>query len=75
MQAFDPEAMEEVARIYGDKERLQRVGSADETLENADAKDRYDGQVIWFQPPKLYQPKVLEEKGIAYYAIGRSKAG
>jgi len=37
VQAFDPEAMEETARIYGDKEGLQLVDSVDATLENADA--------------------------------------
>ena len=37
VQAFDPEAMEEAARIYANTEGLMLVGSMDETLENADA--------------------------------------
>jgi len=37
VRAFDPEAMEEAARIYADTEGLALVDSMDETLENADA--------------------------------------
>jgi len=90
VQAFDPEAMEETARIYGDKEGLQLVNSVDETLNNADAlivvtewknfmspdfdllKEKLADSVI-FDGRNLYQPEVLEEKGIAYYAIGRGR--
>ncbi len=89
VQAFDPEAMEEAARIYGDKEGLRLVGSVEETLENADAlvvvtewknfwspdfdllKEKL-GDAVIFDGRNLYQPEVLKEKGIAYYAIGRS---
>lgn len=90
VQAFDPEAMEETARIYGDKQGLQLVKSVDETLNNADAlivvtewknfmspdfdllKQKLADAVI-FDGRNLYQPEVLEEKGIAYYAIGRGR--
>ena len=37
VQAYDPEAMEEAARIYPDKAGLTLCGSAYETLEGADA--------------------------------------
>ena len=88
VQAYDPEAMEEAARIYGDKAGLKLVESIDETLENADAlvvvtewknfwspdfdmlKEKLSDAVI-FDGRNLYQPEVLAEKGITYYAIGR----
>ncbi len=91
VQAFDPEAMEETARIYGDKKGLRLVESMEETLENADAlvvvtewknfwspdfellKEKLSDAVI-FDGRNLYQPEVLEEKGIAYYAIGRGRS-
>jgi len=90
VQAYDPEAMEETARIYGDKEGLQLVDSIDATIESADAliivtewkaflspdfdvlKQKLSDAVI-FDGRNLYQPEVLEEKGIAYYAIGRGR--
>jgi len=37
VQAFDPEAMEETARIYGDQSGLSLCSSADQALEGADA--------------------------------------
>ena len=91
VQAFDPEAMEEAARIYGVNEGLQLVNSVNETLENADAlvvvtewknfwspdfdvlKTKLKDAVI-FDGRNLYQPEVVEEKGIAYYAIGRGRS-
>ena len=37
VQAFDPEAMHEAARVLGEREGLSMVSSANEALENADA--------------------------------------
>ncbi len=37
IQAFDPEAMEETQRIYGDRDDLQLVGTKEAALKNADA--------------------------------------
>jgi UDPglucose 6-dehydrogenase len=37
VQAYDPEAMEEVHRIYGDKAQLKLCASRDEALQGADA--------------------------------------
>ena len=37
VRAYDPEAMEETRRIYGEREGLQLCRSSDETLEGADA--------------------------------------
>lgn len=37
VQAYDPAAMEEAARIYGNKKQLKLCASADEALEGADA--------------------------------------
>lgn len=90
VQAFDPEAMEEAARLYGNTKGLTLVDSIDETLENADAlvvvtewknfwspdfdmlKIKLNDSVI-FDGRNLYQPDVLHEKGITYYAIGRGQ--
>lgn len=90
VQAYDPEAMEEAGRIYGQKPGLELVNSIAESLENADAlivvtewknfwspdfdelKAKLNDAVI-FDGRNLYQPEILEEKGIAYYAIGRGR--
>jgi UDPglucose 6-dehydrogenase len=37
VQAFDPEAMQETQRIYGDQEGLQLCGTKEQALKNADA--------------------------------------
>lgn len=37
VQAYDPEAMDEAKRIYGDRDDLRLVDSAEAALENADA--------------------------------------
>ena len=37
VQAFDPEAMEEIQRIYGVKDNLTLVGTKEAALKNADA--------------------------------------
>jgi UDPglucose 6-dehydrogenase len=37
IQAFDPEAMDEAKRIYGNKSGLTLAGSADAALQGADA--------------------------------------
>ena len=37
MQAYDPQAMEETARIYGPREDLTLCKSAESALQNADA--------------------------------------
>jgi UDPglucose 6-dehydrogenase len=37
IQAFDPEAMEEAKRIYGDKEGLNLVETSEAALQGADA--------------------------------------
>ena len=37
VQAYDPEAMEEAQRIYGDREDLALCGTEEEALEGADA--------------------------------------
>lgn len=89
VQAFDPEAMEEAARIYGDKKGLVLVDSIEKTLVDANAliivtewknfwspdfdllKEKLSDTVI-FDGRNLYQPDILKEKEITYYAIGRT---
>ena len=42
VQAFDPEAMEEAQRLYGDRDDLTLCGTKEATLRDADALDRAD---------------------------------
>jgi len=89
VQAYDPEAMEEAARIYKDEPGLKLVNSANAALENADAlcivtewkefwmpdfdyiKSKLSHPVI-FDGRNIYDPVLMREKGLEYYAIGRS---
>lgn len=89
VQAFDPEAMKEAARIYGNREGLILVDSIEKTLVGANAliivtewknfwspdfdllKEQLSDTVI-FDGRNLYQPEILKEKEITYYAIGRT---
>ena len=90
VQAYDPEAMEEAARIYKDEPGLKLVKSANAALENADAlcivtewkefwMPDFDhikstlGDAVIFDGRNIYDPGLMDEKGIKYYAIGRSK--
>ena len=91
VQAFDPEAMEEGQRIYGDREQLALVGTKESALKGADAlvictewsqfrapdfamiASALSHQVI-VDGRNLYDPKLLKEKGFAYYGIGRGES-
>jgi UDPglucose 6-dehydrogenase len=86
VQAFDPEAMEHVRSIYGDK--VTFVSSATKATENADAlliatewttfrspdfdmlKDNLKDEVI-FDGRNLYDTSTVRNKGLTYYSIGR----
>jgi len=88
VQAFDPEAMEETTRIYGQRTELALCASADQALEGADAlvivtewsefrspnierlKQQLKAGVI-FDGRNLYDPKIIRDAGLTYYAIGR----
>jgi UDPglucose 6-dehydrogenase len=86
VQAFDPEAMENVKALYGDK--VNFVSSATKATENADAlliatewttfrspdfdmlKDNLKDDVI-FDGRNLYDTNTVRDKGLVYYSIGR----
>ena len=86
IQAFDPEAMDNVAKKYGNK--IQFVSSMYEVLEDSDAliictewsifrtpdfdkiKENVKHQVI-FDGRNLYDLQDIEREGISYFSIGR----
>jgi len=88
VQVFDPEAMNNVKRKYGDK--LQYAGNMYEALKDADAliistewnmfrtpdfdkiKKSLKNPVI-FDGRNLYRPERMEEKGFNYFSVGRKK--
>jgi len=88
VRAYDPEAMTETQRIYGDQEGLELVGTKEAALKDADAlivctewksfwsldvnlvKEKLQTPAI-FDGRNLYDPRVLQAEGIAYYGIGR----
>lgn len=90
VQAFDPVAMEECQRIYGNQAGLKLCESQNETLDSADAllivtewnvfrspdfdklKQALKSPVI-FDGRNLYDPNLMDNLGIEYYAIGRGK--
>jgi len=91
VQAFDPEAMQECQRIYGNREDLTLVGNKEAALKNADAlvictewsqfkapdfeliKQNLNESLI-VDGRNLFEPEMMEKKGIAYYAVGRGRS-
>ncbi len=90
VKAFDPVAMKECQRIYGDHAQLELCDSPESALQEADAlaivtewnvfrspdfdriKQSLNSPVI-FDGRNLYDPSLMAELGISYYAIGRGK--
>lgn len=88
IQAYDPEAMEECQRIYGQRDDLVLVGTKEAALNGADVlvictewsqfrapdfeliADTLSDKVI-IDGRNMYEPSILQDKGFAYYAIGR----
>jgi len=86
VHVHDPEAMENVREIYGD--RIQYAAEPIDALDAADAlvintewsefrnpdfdqvKSRMKGRVL-FDGRNLYDPQLLRESGFSYYSIGR----
>ena len=88
VQAFDPVAMDECRRIYGNRADLRLLPSAEATLKGADAlaivtewnqfrSPDFDqikhllSQATIFDGRNLYDPALMKQLGIQYYAIGR----
>ena len=88
VQAYDPEAMEECQRIYGNRDDLALVGTKESALNGADAlvvctewsqfrapdfasiAEALSHKVI-VDGRNLYDPELLQQRGFAYYGIGR----
>jgi len=89
VRAFDPEAMDEVRRIYGERSDLELVEHQNEALEEADAlvicTEWKQFRTVDFNRLKavlrspvlvdgrnLYDPKLVREAGLLYFAVGRA---
>ena len=89
VQAYDPEALHEAQRIYGDQPAgLSYCHNQADTLQNADAliivtewkqfrspdfdelQQSLTDKVI-FDGRNMYDPKLVRQSGLQYYAIGR----
>jgi UDPglucose 6-dehydrogenase len=88
VKAYDPEAMEETQRIYGDRDDLSLMGTKESALEGADflvictewqafrapnfelIKEKLSVPLI-FDGRNLFEPQLMMEYGLHYYAIGR----
>ncbi|BBL60463.1 UDP-glucose dehydrogenase family protein [Methylomonas koyamae] len=88
VQAYDPEALREAQRIYGDKAGLVYCTKQTETLNNADALvivtewkqfrspdfddlGRLLKDKVIFDGRNMYEPRLVRQFGLQYYAIGR----
>ncbi|WGS85897.1 UDP-glucose/GDP-mannose dehydrogenase family protein [Methylomonas sp. UP202] len=88
VRAYDPEAMEEAHRIYGDKAGLVYCPKQTDTLNDADALiivtewkqfrspdfDDLSKQLkdkVIFDGRNMYEPRLVKQFGLGYYAIGR----
>jgi UDPglucose 6-dehydrogenase len=87
MQVHDPEAMQNVFKLYGDK--LKYCERPYDCLEGADGLvivtewqefrrpdfnliKRLLRQPVIFDGRNLYEPRIMREKGFTYYGIGRN---
>lgn len=88
VRAYDPEAMAEAHRIYGDKAGLVYCAKQADTLNDVDALiivtewkqfrspdfdelSRLLKDKVIFDGRNMYEPKLVKQFGLQYYAIGR----
>jgi len=88
VRAYDPEAMEEAHRIYGDKAGLVYCAKQADTLNDVDALiivtewkqfrspdfddlGRLLKDKVIFDGRNMYEPRLVKQFGLQYYAIGR----
>jgi UDPglucose 6-dehydrogenase len=89
VQAYDPVAMDEVQRIYGQRQDLSLMGTKEAVLKDADALiictewkafriPDFEAMSMLrnklvFDGRNLYDPKQMKDKGWEYYGIGRGE--
>jgi UDPglucose 6-dehydrogenase len=88
VQAYDPEAMQEAQKLYGEQSLLTLMGTKESVLRNANAliictewqhfrSPNFENlstvllDKVIFDGRNLYDPRLVEKKGLLYYAIGR----
>jgi UDPglucose 6-dehydrogenase len=88
VRAYDPQAMHECRRIYGERGDLALCESPDAALDGADAlviltewqvfrspdfqlMRRKLKQPVVFDGRNLYEPSLMSQEGLRYFAIGR----
>lgn len=88
VRAFDPQAMHECRRIYGERPDLTLCDSPEAVLDGADAlviltewqvfrspdfqvMRRQLKQPVVFDGRNLYEPALMSQEGLRYFAIGR----
>ena len=88
VRAYDPEAMEEAQRIYGEKAGLVYCAKQADTLNDVDALiivtewkqfrspdfddlSRLLKDKVIFDGRNMYEPRLVKQFGLQYYAIGR----
>ncbi|MBS3951534.1 MAG: UDP-glucose/GDP-mannose dehydrogenase family protein [Methylomicrobium sp.] len=88
VRAYDPEAMEEAERIYGNKSGLVYAKTQNEAFSEADALvivtewkqfrspdfdqlSRHLKDKVIFDGRNMYEPNIVRNSGLSYYAIGR----
>ena len=91
IRAYDPVAMDETRKLYGEREDLYLARSPDDAADGADAlaivtewrvfhAPNFDKLACLLKTPvifdgrNLYEPRFVEQAGIAYYAIGRGRS-
>ncbi len=91
VRAYDPVAMQECQRIYGDHPGLILCEDKNETLNEADAlvivtewnefrSPDYEkikktlSHAVIFDGRNLYEPNLMQQLGIRYFAIGRGES-
>ena len=89
VQAYDPVAMNEAKRIYGNRPDFILTGDKESALDNAEALLIFTewrnfripdfetlkrlNNPLVFDGRNLYDPDLMEKNGVTYYAVGRGR--
>ena len=91
VRAYDPEARQEAARVFGERDDLVLCEDAHSALSGADALalvtewkafrspdfkriKKTLATPVLFDGRNVYEPRVVEAAGLAYYGIGRGRS-